>query len=113
MQGTVRAIIKDGWVCCAKCGHKLGRVTGKTLPTGIEIKCSSCKQLNVVKSVNYKVPHCEHCKNYHGFTGNCLKAVQELVGKRSNASAKAYGSRTCGMFEPTDEYKDFYRGIKL
>lgn len=49
MQGIVRAVVKDGWVCCAKCGHKLGRITGKTLPTGIEIKCSSCKELNLLE----------------------------------------------------------------
>ena len=114
MMVTIRAKIKDGWVVCGQCGHKLGRITGKTLPTGIEIKCSSCKQLNVLKSTQkYKVPHCEHCKHYHGFTGSCLLILKDIVGERSNRSAKAYGSRGCKSFEPTEEYKDNYRGIKL
>lgn len=112
MQETIRAIVKDGWVTCGKCGHKLGRITGKTLPAGIEIKCHSCKELNVVKKMNYNFPHCEHCKYYHRFTGNCLKILQGLVGK-PKASAKAQSSRNCGAFEPLDEYKSFYKEKKI
>lgn len=47
----------DGWILCAKCGHKLARVIGDkssiTLnssplrKTIIEIKCQSCKALNI------------------------------------------------------------------
>lgn len=46
----------DGWILCAKCGHKLGRVIGdksSITPNSsigsraiIEIKCHSCKALN-------------------------------------------------------------------
>lgn len=49
-------ITTDGWILCAKCGHKLARVlcdikSHNTIPTGrsgaiIEIKCHSCKALN-------------------------------------------------------------------
>lgn len=49
-------ITKDGWILCAKCGHKLAKVVGNTkLPTTtqterigsmLEFKCSSCKALN-------------------------------------------------------------------
>ena len=41
--------VKNGWVCCGKCGHKLGRLVGDKLPTGLEIKCSSCKEINIVE----------------------------------------------------------------
>lgn len=43
-----KSIIKNGWLCCGKCGHKLGKLVGDKLPTGLEIKCSSCKEINVV-----------------------------------------------------------------
>ena len=52
MKETRRAVIKDGWVVCSKCGHKLGRVTGNTPPSGIEIKCHSCKEINLVDKYN-------------------------------------------------------------
>lgn len=49
-------IAADGWVLCAKCGHKLARVMcGKTTHNSshtrcngaiIELKCNSCKALN-------------------------------------------------------------------
>ena len=116
MQETVRAEVKGEWIVCGRCGHKLGRITGKTLPTGIEIKCSSCKMLNLVKNSNYKkrytVPHCEHCKNYHSFTGNCILICQKMVSERSNWSAKAFGSRDCEAFEPLKEYEESYKRLK-
>ena len=47
----------DGWILCAKCGHKLARVIGdKSSITPhpasrsgaiIELKCHSCKALNI------------------------------------------------------------------
>lgn len=47
----------DGWILCAKCGHKLARVIGdksSITPNSslcsqaiIEIKCHSCKALNI------------------------------------------------------------------
>lgn len=50
-------ITADGWILCAKCGHKLGRVIGdksSITPNSslgsqaiIEIKCHSCKALNI------------------------------------------------------------------
>lgn len=52
-------ISKDGWILCAKCGHKLARVYKKlsiVRETGlreditgikIEFKCTSCKTINV------------------------------------------------------------------
>lgn len=50
-------ITADGWILCAKCGHKLGRVMfGKPTHNSysprhsgaiIEIKCHSCKALNI------------------------------------------------------------------
>ena len=51
-------ISKDGWILCAKCGHKLARIynipqdpktCGKEQiksPT-IEFKCTSCKTINI------------------------------------------------------------------
>lgn len=50
-------ITADGWILCAKCGHKLARVIGdKSSITHnstrhseaiIDIKCHSCKALNI------------------------------------------------------------------
>lgn len=43
-------ISKDGWILCAKCGHKLARVLRgdeSRNATRIEFKCQSCKTLNV------------------------------------------------------------------
>ena len=47
----------DGWILCAKCGHKLAKVvninTTHTTPQRgrseeiIELKCQSCKTLNI------------------------------------------------------------------
>ena len=116
MQEITRAKIKDKWVVCGKCGHKLGRITGKTLPTGIEIKCNSCKQLNIVSNSNtkkrYTVPHCQHCKHYHAFTGNCSIRLQKIVGMHGNSTAKASFSRDCSKFEPLKEYEEFYKELK-
>ena len=38
------------WIRCGHCGHKLGRMIYCTnnVPVVIEIKCSSCKQINTV-----------------------------------------------------------------
>lgn len=48
MQETRKALIKDGWVVCSKCGHKLGRVASNHPPKGLEIKCHSCKSINLI-----------------------------------------------------------------
>ena len=52
----------DGWILCAKCGHKLARVMcGNTTHNShatrhseaiIELKCHSCKALNVYGGKN-------------------------------------------------------------
>ena len=58
MQERYQSIITaDGWIICGKCGHKLARVIGdkssitpnSTLGSRaiIEIKCHSCKALNI------------------------------------------------------------------
>ena len=41
---------ENNWIRCGKCSHKLGRIVGddKISPTPIiEIKCHSCKSINV------------------------------------------------------------------
>jgi hypothetical protein len=125
MQETRKALIKDGWVVCSKCGHKLGRVVGSQSPKGLEIKCHSCKEINLVdkckkwkepkpkKLVQFKVPHCLHCQYYHEFTGNCILLVAGAMKNGSRASAKAYGSRTCKSFKPKEEYKENYKELKI
>lgn len=57
MQRYQSIITADGWILCAKCGHKLARVIGdKSSITPhpqrhsgaiIELKCQSCKALNI------------------------------------------------------------------
>ena len=43
------------WVCCGHCGHKLAKIIGN-IPKDeqFEIKCSSCKQLNIIQVANEK-----------------------------------------------------------
>ena len=44
----------DGWCLCSRCGHKLGKYSKEIIerkevkPLGIEIKCSTCKEINLV-----------------------------------------------------------------
>lgn len=57
MQRYQSIITADGWILCAKCGHKLARVIdykSSIIPNSslgsraiIEIKCHSCKALNI------------------------------------------------------------------
>ena len=48
MQEIKNALLDGEWIVCCECGHKLGRKVGDRLPTGIEIKCHSCKTINLV-----------------------------------------------------------------
>lgn len=120
MQEIKNAIpfIDNGWVVCGNCGHKLGKVVGEKSPTGIEIKCHSCKAINLVNKptkravkrekppVQYSQPHCYHCANYKELTGNC---IVKLMSRGLKKSAKAVGSRSCQSFEPLEEYKENYK----
>ena len=113
MQEIRKAVIKDGWVVCSNCGHKLGRVVGKK-PTGIEIKCHSCKQLNVVSSIKDRVkiytrPHCIHCKNYKWVNDICLVKLRSY-GLRDRAKPTP---KNCKSFEPKEEYKENYKELKV
>lgn len=124
MQEIRKALIKDGWVVCSKCGHKLGRVVGSQSPKGLEIKCHSCKEINLVdkckkwkepkpkKVVQYKVPHCIHCVEYKSFTGVCLARLRGL-GLGALSQCKPVGSRTCKSFKPKEEYKENYKELKI
>lgn len=45
-------ITKDGWILCAKCGHKLAKEVANSIDKSnceIELKCNSCKALNVYR----------------------------------------------------------------
>lgn len=61
MKKTVR-IDKDNWARCGECGHKLFRLNpqhdkGKYYAMhvlGIEIKCHSCKSINVLRGDGYE-----------------------------------------------------------
>jgi len=63
------------------------------------------------KVKQYTVPHCQHCTNYHLFTGNCLFLVRQRITSGSKGSAKAFGSRNCNKFYPQKEYKQFYEDM--
>ena len=49
---TARIDKDGGWFKCAKCGHKLGRMVGVwtayAIMPAIEVKCSSCKEINYI-----------------------------------------------------------------
>ena len=114
----LKAKVKDGWVVCGKCGHKLGRLIGEKSPKGLEIKCSSCKEINIVdkckewkepkpkKVTQYKYPHCKHCTSYKEFTGTC---TIKLMNWGFKYACKAGGSRTCKSFVPREEYAEHYK----
>lgn len=121
MKEIKNAVLKDGWCVCVKCGHKLGRVVGDKPPIGLEIKCHSCKAINLVnkpkkqavkkkKQVRqYTTPHCKHCAKYKEFTGTC---IVKLMSFGFGARAKAQSSRSCQSFEPLEEYKENYKEMK-
>ena len=54
--GTIEARLDEkNWIRCGNCSHKLGRVigAGHCVPSPIiEIKCHSCKSINVWWYVN-------------------------------------------------------------
>ena len=118
MQEIKNAMLDGEWVVCANCGHKLGRAVGDKPPTGIEIKCHSCKAINLVnrpkkrpkkrekQARQYTTPHCCHCAKYKPFTKTC---VAKLMSWGLKARAKAVGSRSCQSFEPLEEYKENYK----
>ena len=124
MQEIKNAMLDGEWIVCAECGHKLGRVVGSQLPKGIEIKCHSCKAINLVnkpkkrpvkrqkKEVQYKQPHYKHCVYYKEFTGTCVKRLIAL-GLGTKSQCKPIGCRTCKCFEPREEYKENYKEIEL
>lgn len=117
MQEVKRAILKNGLVLCHKCKNKLGKVVGKKPPTGLEIECSCCKELNLLSYLRekketitqYKQPHCKHCVWYKEFTGTCTKALMSWGLK---FRAKARGSRNCSAFEPKEEFRNRYKGVE-
>ncbi len=55
MQVIKNAMLDGEWVVCAECSHKLGRKVGDELPNGLEIKCHSCKTINLINKPK-KVP---------------------------------------------------------
>ena len=44
----LKALNKDNWVLCGNCRHKLCRLLGKMPTEALEIKCHSCKELNII-----------------------------------------------------------------
>lgn len=43
-----KALNKDNWVLCGNCRHKLCRLLGEMPTEALEIKCPSCKKLNII-----------------------------------------------------------------
>ena len=97
-------------------------MVGEKSPTGLEIKCHSCKAINIIdkpkkcpkkrekKAVQYKQPHCIHCAEYKDFTGTCIAKLR-ANGLGTKYSCKPTGSRSCGSFIPREEYKVHYENI--
>ena len=44
----IKALNKDNWVLCGNCKHKICRLLGKMPTEALEIKCHSCKELNII-----------------------------------------------------------------
>lgn len=55
---TIAKIERDKWCRCGKCGHKLFKVLDDKIYGDvpfIEVKCHSCKEINVVKGESKNV----------------------------------------------------------
>ncbi len=52
MNGRGKAKFRNGWITCYKCGHKLAKLLENAKADGLEIKCGSCKNLNVIIEEN-------------------------------------------------------------
>lgn len=65
------------------------------------------------KPKQFKVPHCNHCTNYHEFTGNCILILQGCMRNGSKGAAKARGSRSCRSFNPLPKFKENYKEMLL
>ena len=48
IKNMIKALNKDNWVLCGNCKHKLCRLLGKMPTEALEIKCHSCKELNII-----------------------------------------------------------------
>lgn len=44
---------KDNWIRCSNCGHKLGKIINEGSGCLIEIKCHSCKAINLCNISKY------------------------------------------------------------
>ena len=63
----------------------------------------------MAKPKQFRVPHCNHCKNFHEYTGNCILILQGCMKSGSKGTAKAHGSRSCKRFEPLPYFKENYK----
>lgn len=124
MQEIKNAMLDGEWIVCANCGHKLGRKVGEKSPTEIEIKCHSCKAINLVnkpkkvpkkkekKVVQYTQPHYIHCVEYKESTNTCM-AIFRALGLGTRCLCRPFGCRTCKDFKPKEEYKENYKELKI
>lgn len=62
--------IDKEWARCGKCRNKLFKWTGQDKPHNIEIKCHSCKAINVCDK-----EQCRDCAYYH--EGTCFNMDHE------------------------------------
>lgn len=87
-------IIIDGeWARCGKCRNKLFKWTGNDRPAHIEIKCHSCKAINVTEKQN-----CGKCKYYH--ENACCKFESEKF------SQTLEDGDSCDMWERREQRND-------
>lgn len=61
-----------GFARCGKCNRLLYKCLAGERPAGVEIKCHSCKELNVSE-----IRQCSGCRWYQG--GACMNSNSEYV----------------------------------
>ena len=76
----------DGYSArCGKCRRILFKISGKSKVNGIEIKCHSCKEINVTE-----FHFCETCKHYSGDLCVCEHSECLMMERNKKDSCKCW-----------------------
>lgn len=104
-------IDKDGWVRCGNCGHKMFKTSDNKLPSGIEIKCHSCKKINTTDEVwiftfgQSREVYGERANHFVRIAGTYSEARAEMVNRYGDRWAFQYSEREWRqMQEAPDRY---------
>lgn len=94
----IEARMKNGWIICGSCGHKLFRSVNGKMISGIEIKCHSCKEINTTDQTWVFTFGCgqENAGHYVKFTGTYSEAREKMCAKYGDKWAFQYSLEEWG-----------------